>query len=104
MKRKYTTPRESVEEFVMPEWSTGKYMPAKRHIVKSRLYNGGSSSSSSSARGPSDEFRTPWILRSVSTFEEDEAHSRGARQKREDRGSTNGGGEELAIVDGLAWM
>jgi hypothetical protein len=38
------------------------------------------------------------------TSEEDEAQSRGTGERKEDGGSPSGGGEELVIVDGLAWV
>jgi hypothetical protein len=105
MKRKETAPGGSVEECVVPEWSTGEDRPTKRHNVESRVSSGDtSSSSSSSPRGPGDEVQTPWLLWSVTTSEEDEAQVEAQEKRKEDGGSPSGGGEELVIVDGLAWL
>jgi hypothetical protein len=47
---------------------------------------------------------SPLVVAECCNLEEDEVHSRGIGERKEDGGSPSGGGEELVIVDGLAWL
>jgi hypothetical protein len=71
MKRKDITPGVSEEECVVLERNIDKDRLAKSCNIESRVSNG--DTSSSSRRGPGDPVRTPWLLHSATTLEEDEA-------------------------------
>jgi hypothetical protein len=76
MKRKGTAPGGSVEEYVVPEWSTDEDRPVKRHGIEDRVFNGDTNSDISKSLG--DEVCTPWLLYSAAILEEDEAQTSGA--------------------------
>jgi hypothetical protein len=71
MKRKLT-PGSGVGEDVVPEWSTGEDMPAKRLGIED------TSSDSSGSEGLGDEAHTLWLLRYVTTLREKRVHMCGA--------------------------
>ena len=71
-----------MEEYVVPEWSTEKDRPVKKHGIEEMVSSRDTSSDTSMEIG--DKFHTTWFLRSVATLEEDEAQSNGALIKRED--------------------
>jgi hypothetical protein len=60
MKRKGTTPGSSVEEYVVPEWSTDEDRPTKRHGIEDMVSSRDTSSDTS--KGLGDEVHTPWLL------------------------------------------
>jgi len=68
IKRKDTTPGESLEECVFSERSIDEDRPTKRHGIESRVSN--EDIESSVSRGTKDEVKIPWILRSVTTSKE----------------------------------
>jgi hypothetical protein len=69
MKIKGTVLGSTMEEYVVPKWSTDEDRPMKRHGIKDKVSRGDISSSSSN-KGLGDKFFTPWLLYSVSNLEE----------------------------------
>jgi hypothetical protein len=72
----------------VPEWSTYEDRTVKRRGIEDRVSSRDIGSSSSKDLG--DEFRTLWLLWSVATLEEDEAHRNGALIRREVGTHSNG--------------
>jgi len=102
MKRNETTLGGSVKECVVPERITNEDRNLKSRNIECRVSN--EYTIISGGRGPKYDVWTPWLLWSVVNSKEDKVESRVLREGEEDGGSPSDGGEDLEIMDGIAWL